>query len=208
MEFASTATPTTPSSLILEDDFSNASSGWLIGSNDVREMAYEDGEYGVLVKKSNYSITTWNLEGDTQSNFAAEVDVRDMLAVAGSCAGIMFRHTSAQDESYSQYLFCIRNSDGAYRIQKFLRDEWTTLAGWTKSSYIKTGTAVNHLKVICQGSQIEVYANGQKLTTITDFSLASGYVGVVVETADQPMVMGIPNAHYHFDNFKLYELTP
>jgi len=200
VEFTSTSTPSSP--LILQDDFSNPGSGWYVGSNDEREMAYKDGEYSMLVKESNYSITTWNLKANTESNFTAEVDVRAMSTVAGSCAGIMFRHTVAQDGEHSHYLFYVRSSDGAYRVRKWSLNKWIILADWTKSSYIKTGTAVNHLKVVCRGSQIEIYANGQKLTTVTDSSLTSGYVGVVVETTDQP------NAHYHFDGFKLYELTP
>jgi len=195
------STPGSPRSLVFEDDFSNPSSGWFVGSNDVREIAYEDGEYSVLVKKPNYSITGWNLEGGTQTDFSAELDVRAMSTVVGSCAGIMFRHITAQGESSSHYLFCVRSGDGAYRIQKLLSDEWTTLTDWTKSTYIRTGTSVNHLEVICRGGLIEVYANGQKLTSITDLSLASGYVGVVAETGDQS------NAHYHVDNFRLYELT-
>jgi hypothetical protein len=201
VEFTSTATPTSLPLLVLEDDFGDTSSGWYVGSTDTYETAYEDGEYSVLVKKSQWCVLVNNWNGGAHSNITAEVDVRDISEVSESCAGIRFRSTLANDAGDSYYVFFIRNSDGAYGIWKCLRNAWTILIDWTTSSYINTGTATNHLKVVCQGGQIEVYANSQKLTTITDLSLVSGYVGVVVETGDQP------NAHYHFDNFKLYSFT-
>lgn len=211
VEFTSTATPTTPSSIILEDDFSNSSSGWYVGSNEYAELAYENGEYSVLQKEAGYQKFALAYNTTTQGDFpievgdfTIEVDVRDISGVSGTWAGITFRYTVAQCEGdycpLNYYLFYVRPSDGAYKIWKVLRSEWTALTDWTESSYIKTGGDTNHLKVVCRGAQIEVYANGQKLITITDSSLTSGYVGVGVAAYEQA------NAHCHFDNFKLYAI--
>ena len=73
------------------------------------------------------------------------------------------------------------------------------LQGKTKSDSVNQGNSTNHLKVVCRGTQIEVYVNGHHLTTVTDDSLAGGYVGVFVHTAGA-------NAHVAFDNIKVCSL--
>ncbi|GAG12269.1 unnamed protein product [marine sediment metagenome] len=58
---------------------------------------------------------------------------------------------------------------------------------------------INHLKVVCKGSQIEVYVNGHHLTTATDDSFTEGYVGMIVEAP-------LPNSDVAFYNFKVNSL--
>jgi hypothetical protein len=193
-------TPTpSPSSqkLLFEDDFSDPTSGWPVWSEATSEFKYENGEYSVLIKTKTAARSLLQYAKGPLSDFSVEVDVKDVSTVANSYAGVVFREAGG-----NRYIFSVRNTDGAYEIRKVLSGQGATvLRDWTKSSYIKTGAETNRLKVVCRGAEIEVYANGQKLDTITDTSLTSGDVGLIVTTYEQP------NANYHFDNFKLYEVT-
>ena len=88
--------------------------------------------------------------------------------------------------------------DGAF-VTTNSGETWTNLHGWTESAFINQDNSTNHLKVVCQGSQIEVYANGHHLATVTDDSFAEGYVGVIVDTYE-------PDVRVAFDNIKVYSL--
>ncbi len=133
-----------------------------------------------------------------QEDFTVEVDARKLSQGTDDAAGIVFRDQIEQGK-WSFYVFWLDSNSGTYAIQKNIKDVWAPdLKDFTPSSYINGGTNTNRLKVICKGSQITVYANGYKLTTVTDTLLTSGYIGLAAETLTSP------NAHYHFDNFKLY----
>jgi serine/threonine-protein kinase len=187
-----------PTELIsFEDDFSNANSGWPLGPKDWGEFAYESGEYSVLIKKVNSWGCVTNLSRiGVQKDFTAEVDVRKLSQGTDDLAGIAFRWQSGPDGA-NLYLFSVNNNNGSYRIGKVVKNEWATdIIGPTQSNHIKRDT--NRLKVVCQGSQIEVYVNGHKLVTRTDTLFTSGYVGLAVTTFSDT------DTHYHFDNFKIY----
>jgi hypothetical protein len=191
----------TTSGAIFEDDFSNPNSGWFTASPEGTEFAYEDGKYSVSIKKANWG--GWGTPPTTrigvQKDFTAEVDVRSLSEVGNDAAGVVFRVQQEEQDKYNYYAFLVSSTSGNYAIRKGIKNEWApNLKNFTPSSYINKGANTNQLKVVCQGSQIEVYANGYKLATVTDSSLTSGYVGLAVETFTSP------NAHYHFDNFKLY----
>ncbi len=74
---------------------------------------------------------------------------------------------------------------------------WTELQRWTRSEYVEKGNSTNHLKMVCKGSQIEVYVNGHYLTAVTDSSFDSGYIGVILDAS-------AGNTQVAFDNIKVY----
>jgi GH35 family endo-1,4-beta-xylanase len=179
--------------MAFEDDFSNPKSGWQTGSDESKEAVYENGEFSLLNKKSRAGCMTYNAATGEQSDFSVEVDVRRLSEDPNHEGGIVFR---SQDKEVSHYAFLI-NGQGQYLVVKRLQGIFTVLKGLTYSNYIKTGTETNRLKVVCQATQIEVWANGYKLATVTDRSLSSGKIGLEVDTAE------IPGSHYLFDNFEL-----
>jgi len=189
--------PVTSPRLLYEDDFSNSYSGWGTGSDDWGKFVYEGGEYSISIERTNWFDYHLNSVSGMQEDFTVEVDARK-LAQGTDAAGIIFRDQMGQGK-WSFYVFWVDSNSGTYAIQKYIKDVWAPdLKDFTRSNYINRGANTNRLKVTCKGNQIEVYANDYKLTTVTDTSLTSGYIGLAAET------FASSNAHYHFDNFKLY----
>ena len=180
---------------LFSDAFGNSNSGWVISSTDSGDISYENGEYSLLVKKSQWYIVGWNRSMGSQTDFAVEVEGRLLSSGNDAEYGLMFRRDNP-DEDSNFYLFDIKN--GAYRIQKYFQGKWSTIRNWEASSNIGTGLSTNRLKLVCKGTQIDLYANGQRLTSIIDASITSGYIGL--EAAQL-------NTHVHFDNFKLYGVS-
>jgi hypothetical protein len=197
--FKALSSPSLPPSspeLLFEDDFSNPSSGWDVGSYEAGDWAYEDGEYSLLVKKINRIIWGQNDRIGQLDDFVIEVDARQVGGPEDSAGyGLVFRDYP----EYYFYYFRIAPHSRSYAIEKLSGiGNWSTLKDWTFSDFINSGNSINHLKVVCKGAQIEVYVNGHKLTTVTDYSFSKGDVSLAAETSSKP------NVHVHFDNFKLY----
>jgi predicted nucleic acid-binding Zn ribbon protein len=193
-----TVAPTLPpaikvleSKLLFSDDFSNPKSGWVTSPTDGGEFSYENGEYSLIVKKPQWYIVGWDRSMGSQTDFAVEVEGRLLSPGSDGEYGIVFRRENPDIDS-NFYVFSIKN--GTYTIQKYIQGKWSPIQNWTASSYIGTGQSTNLLKLVGKGTQVDLYANGQRLTSINDASISSGYIGL--EAAQL-------NAHVHFDNFKL-----
>ncbi|MBN2463569.1 MAG: hypothetical protein JXB43_08255 [Dehalococcoidia bacterium] len=178
--------------LVYEDDFSDAASGLQSASAPEGESYYKDGEYHGVVKKRNWLAWQYNRNAGRFKNFIMEEDVRLVSGPKYSAYGLIFRLQDNDNFYYFQV-----SEDGRYQVGRFLNHVWSDLHSWTKSVFIETGNTTNHLKVVCKGSQIEVYANGHHLTTVVDDSFTDGYVGGIIYASE-------PNAHVAFDNLKIY----
>jgi len=178
--------------LLYEDDFSNPDSGWVRRSGDQAEMDYEDGEYRVLAKMSG-ALWVWCSEAGQFGDFALGVDARLVSGTEQAGYGLVFRRQKSDSDSF--YSFMV-SPGGYYLVQVRLNGLWTTLQAKTESAFIEQGNSKNHLEVICKGSQIALAVNGHSLATITDNSLTSGDVGIIVATPD-------PNADIRFDNISV-----
>jgi hypothetical protein len=184
---------TSSATLVYEDDFDDPGSGWTVESTEHSDWYYESGEYHGLVKSGNFSSWWPSPSSEILTDFILETDGK---LVSGQPSygsyGLCFRY---QDKD-NFYLFLV-GGNGYYLIGTRTNGQWVRLADMKKSDSIAGGNNTNHLKVICKGSKIAVYANGHLLTTITDESFSDGRVGVIIDTAK-------PNAHVAFDNFKVY----
>jgi len=189
----SPVTPPAPSlQLLYEDDFSNPHTGWISESTEEVEAGYQDGEYHILVKERDWWYFVWNPRAGQFADFTLEVVAKLVSGPTVSSCGIVF-HTQDSDNCYR---FLV-SADGYYAVGILLNGTWIDLQPWTKSAFINQGNSINHLKVVCQGSQIEVSANGHHLTTVTDDSFSEGYVGMIVDTSE-------PNARFAFDDVRVY----
>jgi uncharacterized repeat protein (TIGR02543 family) len=182
---ANFSSPQRPS---FQDDFSNPNSGWVVASTVEGDRRYEAGEYSLLVK-SDVLLESTNAYIGQQADLAVEVDARLLAGGNAAAYGVSFR------PAYSNCYAFLVSSAGTYSVGKFFQHNWYALQPWTASSYIATGGNANRLKVVCKGTTIEVYANGQKLASVNDVSLTSGYIGLVAQ----------PSGTYaHFDNFRFF----
>jgi len=193
-------TPPTPPApapspkLIYEDDFSNPTSGWIRESTEEYDFNYEDGEYHILVKTYDWASWVRNRDAGRVTDFTLEIDARLVSGPTQSLYGVVFRF-----QNHDNFYRFLVSGDGYYLVGTMLNGKWIELQSKTKSAYIKEGNSTNHLEVVCEGSQIKVYANGHHFTTVTDDSFADGYVGMIVDTPE-------PDSHVAFDNIRVYSL--
>ena len=177
------------------DDFSDANSGWPNIENEKKRYEYVGGEYEILVKNAN----SWaGASPDFQaSEYLVGVDVRSTSGVIGS-HGIIFGLT----EDWSGFYTFEIDPEGYYTIWKYSEN-----GGW-KNLFVKytpvinKSTDLNQLMVKRIGTSIEVYANGNLLTSITDKTYTGmGYLGLIVSSFDEI------NVEARFDNFYVDPLT-
>jgi hypothetical protein len=133
--------------------------------------------------------------------------------------GVIFRlqnkgNASPDDDDF--YLFLI-SSDGYYQITRSLNGQQKELSTWIPSPYVTQGLNVtNNLRVVAVGDRFHFYINsqpvqlclpnnlegvstfderrggcidGQMVDELTDASIPSGQLGVVIQTLDEPGVL-------------------
>ncbi len=185
--------PAIPSDgLMYEDDFSNPDSGFTRADIPDFKASYKDGEYHILVKKPNWSVWQYNFLKGPFTDFVLEADAKLVSGPYQTTYGVAFR----MKDNDNFYRFLI-SADGNYLMGARLDGTWTELQRWTRSEYVEKGNSTNHLKMVCKGSQIEVYVNGHYLTAVTDSSFDSGYIGVILDAS-------AGNTQVAFDNIKVY----
>jgi len=179
--------------LLLVEDFEDPSASRLGAREHERAKYYfEGGEYHILVKGEPW-IGAFGIPEDF-ADFALEADARFVDGPASWSYGFMFRY---QDGS-NTYRYMVSHK-GEYTLGKLAGGSWTTLAK-SSSPHIITGTGTNHLRVVCRGSEITLYANGHHLASMTDQSFSAGKPGVYAVSSSQP------NVHIAFDNLKVWSV--
>lgn len=181
-------TPTPKPDIFLEDDFSDPASGWL-ERNDGDKWWYENGEFHGLVKGAYYPV--WQgYPGKVFSDFVLEADARKVDGPNGAGYGLAFRIVGGNNA----YVFNI-TGDGNYTLFKSVDGQRSDVVGWTSAlDVINRGNSTNHLLVVCQGSHIWGYINGQLVADVIDDSLAEGEIGFSIESQEAP------GLHVAFDN--------
>jgi hypothetical protein len=177
------------------DDFSDPNSGWPNFENERKQYDYIDSEYEILVKNAD----SW--AGASPDFLAAEyqvgVEVHSTSGVIGS-HGIIFGLT----EDWSGFYTFEIDPEGYYTIWKYSEN-----GGWKNlfvkySPVINKSTELNQIMVKRVGTLIEVYANGNLLTSITDKTYTGlGYVGLIVSSFEEIKVEA------RFDNFYVNPIT-
>lgn len=182
--------------LAYQEDFNNPPTGWPTLSIGEYEMRCQDGGFRILVKMPNDWAWAYHPSTSTLTNYAIEVDARPEPRLMRCCYyyGIVFGYVD--DDNYR--LFCVDGIAGEYQIVKISGGTWSNLIDWTYPTYI-SARETDHLKVVCKGPEISVYANGSLLATVTDNSLQGGRAGMVAGTR----IVG-DRANVLFDNFKVY----
>jgi hypothetical protein len=78
---------------------------------------------------------------------------------------------------------------------KIVDGQRSDVVGWTSAlDAINKGNNTNHLLVVCQGSHIWCYINGQLVADVIDDSHTEGEVGFSIESQEAP------DLHVAFDN--------
>lgn len=181
------------------DDFSNPASGWpVVDVPEGYHAEYLGGEYRLLVRATDpdgYYVRTTRRNPEIRcADCSVETEGRFASPIYGSY-GILFGIT----DDWDSYLFLVRED------QRYTLLRWRAarpLVDWTRSPHLNAGQAVNRLRVVRNGAQIALYANGQLLTTVNDSALRGnlrvGLAAVAYERA---------NVDVRFDNFRVCSIT-
>jgi hypothetical protein len=140
-----------------------------------------DGSYQVSEARRGF-FWPCSAQGTFLNNFAYQVHMR---IIKGDAGGIIFRADAAiakfyvfrvaQDGTYDMYYY----PDSTGKSSQKLAEGY--------SSLIASGIEKdNQLTVIARGSTIFLYINGKYLTGIQHKGLASGLIGVIADSSEQP----------------------
>ena len=184
------------------DDFSNSTTGWSVGENDLVRFEYLNGEYRVLSKEAGF-IYLFRAPTCSRQNYVVETDAR-WVGTPGGSYGLIFGITDSPGSFFNQYYLFDMNTDfQSFRLYRRNTDgSFTTVAPITFSSAIKSGNAANHLKVTRNGDQITLEVNGIVLGTWTD--------DVIIGLTDVGLVASpysnMPTSDARFDNYVVNSL--
>ena len=184
------ASPSVPSgSVLVQDDFGSAASGWNRLQNEGGIMDYDGSGYRILVTARDSNV--WSTQHRDFRDARVEVDAGKLGGPDANRIGLVCR---ADGESH--YFFII-GSDGYYGLGIFTAGKAALLgqASMQPSKAITTGAAVNHLRLDCSGDSLSGYVNGVQVARVQDQTLTHGEVGMLAGTFDQP------GADIVFDNF-------
>lgn len=189
--------------------FDDASTLWEPADDGLR-LAQIDPAAGSLrlhleeINDSVYAPLRWHF-----TDFDLRVTMTAVDGPENNGYGVLFRQTDARN-----YYYFLISSDGYYRLTRVLDGIAKDLSTWIPSDVIQTGMgAVNQIRVTGEGGDYRFYINetpvalcipddpdaastydefagecqqGQMLETLTDPALASGRVGVIAITLNEP----------------------
>lgn len=182
-------TATASSTVIYRDDFEQLDSGWEIGDYESGSVGYEDGAY--VVTASGDGDTMWGVGNLSFEDVIIDVDATQVAAPDNdnNDYGIVCREQGNGDGYY-----LLIAGDGSYAIIKSNEGGFNPLVDWSTSEAIRQGNATNHIRAVCEGSTLTLFANGQRLATTVDTEFVEGDIALTAtsyETAPTEI---------HFDN--------
>lgn len=167
------------------DSLENWSSGGLLPDTDNIRLGLSDGFLTVMGKKLEFD--TWWFTWPELSDFFLEMTVR-----VGTCSGldsygVIFRGPPRGVTPAHGYI-AIFSCDGRFQLRRVDTTNpytFVDLVGWTQSTAIHSGSnQTNVLGIRAVGSTFTLYANGFRLTEVSDTRFAEGRYGVFVRSGE------------------------
>src|SRR5229473_1204273 len=179
-------TSSTPSTFT--DDFSAQS--WTTGTWDDGRAWYSDEEYHMHAINGRF-IELYAPEKKEYYTKDATVKV-GLRSIDGNpprtgYGMVVHGAKNKKDGSLEDYGFLIYNGpEPKYKIILHKAGVETNLVSWTSSSVIRTGTSPNQIEVRISGLTLDLYINGQFITSITDTAgYKNGRVGFYTSDAGE-----------------------
>ena len=174
--------------VLFEDDFSEPG-GWNVTIEDGYGLEYDAGGYVMTISQPN--LTVWSPAKQQFGDVRIEVDARKLVGPEDNYFGLACRMSDS-----NLYILFV-GSDGLYGIYKIREDafEQLTTGSVETDGSILAGDAVNHLGAECVGDELALYANGELVAQATEGEFATGDVGLLAATFDEPGLQVL------FDNF-------
>jgi alpha-tubulin suppressor-like RCC1 family protein len=193
---ASTTTTVPFGQPLYSDDFSAKSGQWPEASDSYRSMTCDTSlsRYVFTIHQAN--LLVWGWRPVSYSDFTVEVDALCMTPWTPGMYGLVFRVSA---DGKNMYQFLVSNG-GYWEFWRYTNGTRTSLGSKQSnpSDSISQGNAWNHLKVVADGSTIDVYINGFNVCTLTNASLSSGAIGFIAGSTS------VGEVQLGFDNFKVW----
>ncbi|MEI8133069.1 MAG: hypothetical protein WCG34_11600 [Leptolinea sp.] len=179
------------SDLLFSDSFDNKDNAWGLFEEDDFTVQNEDGQKVMRIETPDYYV--YNRIPVQLSNIDMAFDVKLLEGTPSNTGyGALCRYSDKDN----YYEFRIKG-DGNVRFSKRVMGTWETLIDWTASTAIRTGTGeTNQIRVVCAGSNLELYANDQSVMKIKDTSLSTGGSTIIANSFtedDAPLAVAFDN---------------
>ncbi len=185
--------PSSGGGVLFQDDFSDPSSGWEVGTYENGSVGYGDGFYFVI--STRRSVAMWGSLDREFTDVVVDVDVTQIASPANNDAfGVRCRGQAGTTGEGSDGYALMISGGGFYSIQIIRGGNYDPLISWTRSDVIHTGNATNHIRAACQGSHLTLAVNGVTLAQVDNASYPSGTIGLIAATLGDQMT------EIHFDN--------
>ena len=172
------AIPATVGTPAVDKDFNDPAETWC------QSLSFEFGDFYCqggelhLVAKGIDNIAAGDGGLGVFKNFILQAQMR--LIGSQGAYGLAFRGNGDGSKGTRTYYIFQIHPDGKYRLIVWSQNgSITELIPWTGSTAIKQGETANLLEVVAQDTRLTLYANNQKLSSLTDTFYATGSVGPV-----------------------------
>ncbi len=182
-------TPAMSGDILLQDNFSDKSSGWEIGAYETGDVGYRSGSYFVTSISKN--STMWGVANRTFDDVDIEVDATQVSAgpTNNNAYGVICREQGNGDGYHLRI-----SGDGYFSIFLVTDGEIIKLVDWSQSSAIRQGNAANHIRAICDGSRLTLYVNDTLVAEAEDETFMQGDIALTATTYEDE------GTEVHFDN--------
>ena len=180
---------------LLVDERFDAGSSWGDHVGETSSATLEDGSYHMEISTDDWTYWIYNpmVEEDTRG-LVMEVDATH-TGSNENLASLMCR--AGADKGY----FFDVSSIGEYGIREFVDGSMYFVIDWTPAPVINTGTATNHITVVCYDSYLALYVNHQLLAESYDVTFSTGVLGLSAATSARS-----DSADITFDNLVVWEV--
>ncbi len=170
-----------PGEVLYQENFANNTSGWDRVLNDGGIMDYDSGGYRILVRQPKMNF--WSTPAGNFGDVRVEADVTRLNGPDENRAGLMCRYQNGN------YYFFVVSNDGFYAIGKFTNGQAILIGqeSMVASDVIQVEGA-NHLRADCIGTTLTFYVNDTQVASTLDADFATGGVGVLAGSFDEPGV--------------------
>jgi hypothetical protein len=141
-----------------------------------------------------YTLTTKPVQAKTvsgygQDDFGTASRVSATIDSTASPSDAGFGVVCRMQDGENYYRFGVGN-DGTYSIARVVADEATLLTSddgsWSESDLIDPAARTFDVEAICDGKDLTLYVDGEKIDSVTDDTFDSGSVAIFTETFAQP----------------------